>query len=110
MEQLDGKVAVITGAGSGIGAGIARACARAGMKVAVADIRQSDAVGIRVELIAGGADAIAVSYSAIQAIGCRRIALPSMSFGMKAWTPRRWRVGARFNSTGWSCVMSSRMS
>jgi len=73
MEQLDGKVAVITGAGGGIGAGIARACAGAGMKVAVADIRQSDAEGIRDELIGGGADAIAVAtdvskLSSVQAL------------------------------------------
>jgi NAD(P)-dependent dehydrogenase (short-subunit alcohol dehydrogenase family) len=61
MQQLKGKVAVITGAGSGIGAGIARACAKAGMKVAVTDIRQTDAEGIRDELIVGGADAIAVA-------------------------------------------------
>jgi NAD(P)-dependent dehydrogenase (short-subunit alcohol dehydrogenase family) len=39
MEQLTGKVAFITGAASGIGLGIARACLRAGMKVAIADIR-----------------------------------------------------------------------
>jgi NAD(P)-dependent dehydrogenase (short-subunit alcohol dehydrogenase family) len=38
MQDLDGKVAVVTGAGSGIGEGIARAAARAGMKVVVADI------------------------------------------------------------------------
>ena len=37
MDHLEGKVAVVTGAGSGIGEGIARACAAAGLKVAVAD-------------------------------------------------------------------------
>lgn len=60
MKTLEGKVAVITGAGSGIGAGIARACAKAGMKVAIADIRLPKAQLIRDELIAGGADAIAI--------------------------------------------------
>ncbi len=38
MQDLAGKVAVITGAGSGIGEGIARAAASAGMHVVVADI------------------------------------------------------------------------
>jgi len=36
--ELEGKVAFITGAAGGIGLGIARACAAAGMKVALADI------------------------------------------------------------------------
>jgi len=40
MEHLEGKVAFITGAASGIGFGIARACVDAGMKVVVADIRK----------------------------------------------------------------------
>ncbi|SHI22537.1 NADP-dependent 3-hydroxy acid dehydrogenase YdfG [Sporobacter termitidis DSM 10068] len=40
MDNLKGKVAFITGAASGIGLGIAKACGRAGMKVVIADIRQ----------------------------------------------------------------------
>jgi NAD(P)-dependent dehydrogenase (short-subunit alcohol dehydrogenase family) len=40
MENLQGKVAFITGGASGIGLGIAKACARHGMKVVIADMRQ----------------------------------------------------------------------
>ena len=40
MENLQGKVAFVTGAASGIGLGIAKACGRAGMKVVIADVRQ----------------------------------------------------------------------
>ena len=45
-----------------------------------------------------------------QTRGCRRIALPSISTGSNAWIPMRCRVGARFRSTGWSRITSSRMS
>ena len=38
MKDLQGKVAVITGAGSGIGRALALACAKEGMSVALADI------------------------------------------------------------------------
>jgi NAD(P)-dependent dehydrogenase (short-subunit alcohol dehydrogenase family) len=41
MEHLRDKVAFITGGASGIGLGIARACLDAGMKVVVADVRES---------------------------------------------------------------------
>ncbi|MBY0277693.1 SDR family NAD(P)-dependent oxidoreductase, partial [Candidatus Binatia bacterium] len=37
MNDLEGKVAVVTGAASGIGRGLATALAGAGMTVAVAD-------------------------------------------------------------------------
>lgn len=40
MQALDGKVALITGGGSGIGLGIAMACVNAGMKVVLADLQQ----------------------------------------------------------------------
>jgi NAD(P)-dependent dehydrogenase (short-subunit alcohol dehydrogenase family) len=40
MENLQGKVAFVTGSASGIGLGIAKACGKAGMKVVIADVRQ----------------------------------------------------------------------
>jgi NADP-dependent 3-hydroxy acid dehydrogenase YdfG len=40
MKDVQGKAAFITGGASGMGLGIALACAKAGMKVAIADIRK----------------------------------------------------------------------
>ncbi len=40
MEQVEGKVAFVTGGASGIGLGMAKVFARAGMKVVIADVRQ----------------------------------------------------------------------
>ena len=60
MKELKNKVAVITGAGSGIGEGIARAAAAAGMKVVVADIDLPGAQAVVDDLVAGGAEALAV--------------------------------------------------
>jgi NAD(P)-dependent dehydrogenase (short-subunit alcohol dehydrogenase family) len=42
MAELSGKVAFITGAASGIGVGLARALTAAGMKVAIADVREAE--------------------------------------------------------------------
>lgn len=44
MKEFKGRVAVITGAGSGIGLGMARMFAKAGMNVALCDVR-ADALG-----------------------------------------------------------------
>ena len=41
MKEFKGKVAVITGAASGIGLAIARRCVREGMRVVLADVEQS---------------------------------------------------------------------
>jgi 3(or 17)beta-hydroxysteroid dehydrogenase len=43
MGRLDGKVAIVTGAGSGIGAASARLMGREGASVVVADINGSAA-------------------------------------------------------------------
>ena len=40
MEQLEGRVAVVTGAASGIGKAVATALAREGMRVVLSDIEQ----------------------------------------------------------------------
>jgi NAD(P)-dependent dehydrogenase (short-subunit alcohol dehydrogenase family) len=41
MDELPGKVALVTGSAGGIGLGIARACAGAGMKVVLSDIDEA---------------------------------------------------------------------
>lgn len=60
--NLGGKVCVITGAGSGIGAGIARAFASVGAHVAIVDRNLAGAEAVAAELRKAGAVA--------QAIGC----------------------------------------
>lgn len=59
MQDLQGRVAVITGAGSGIGEGIAQAAAAAGMQVVVADIDVDKAQAVAAALVSDGCRAIA---------------------------------------------------
>ncbi|MGH6924982.1 MAG: SDR family NAD(P)-dependent oxidoreductase [Propylenella sp.] len=58
MDNLAGKTALVTGAGSGIGLGIARQLARAAVSVALADIRSDAAESAAAEIVAAGGRAI----------------------------------------------------
>lgn len=58
--RLDGKVALITGAGRGIGAAIARAYARAGAKVACAARTKSEIDAVAAAIRNDGHEAVAV--------------------------------------------------
>ena len=60
MKEFAGKVAVITGAASGIGRGIAEWCVRAGMKVVLADIDETPLSDAEVELRALGGTVLGV--------------------------------------------------
>lgn len=60
MQDLEGKVAVITGAASGIGRGIARAVARARMRLVLADVDEGGIAEIASELRDGGAEVLGV--------------------------------------------------
>ena len=60
MKDFKDKVAVVTGAASGIGRGIAERCAQEGMKVVLADLEQETLTQTEVELKATGATVLAV--------------------------------------------------
>lgn len=59
--SLRDRVALVTGAGMGIGRGYAHALGEAGAAVAVVDITEETAREVAGELIAKGVDAIAVT-------------------------------------------------
>lgn len=61
MARLDGKVAVITGAGSGIGRVAAMLFAAEGAKVVVADVIADHAGSVADEIVANGGSALAVA-------------------------------------------------
>jgi len=60
MKEFKGKVAVITGAASGIGRGIAERCVSQGMKVVLADIDEADLTNAETELKTAGGTVLGV--------------------------------------------------
>ena len=60
MKAFKGKVAVITGAGRGLGPGIALHCARQGMKIVLAGIGMESLTKTNADLQAMGAETLVV--------------------------------------------------
>lgn len=74
MNDLKGRNAIVTGAGSGIGLGIARQLARAGVNVALADIREDAAKVAADEIVAAGGRAIALGVDVSERADVERAA------------------------------------
>lgn len=70
--RLNGKLAVITGAGSGIGAAAARLFAAEGARVAVVDIRQEGIDTVTSAITAAGGQAVGIRADLSQREDCRR--------------------------------------
>lgn len=99
MAMLDGKVAFITGAASGIGAGTAIRFAREGAKVVLADVQTEEGEQVRDQIVAAGGQALYVTCdvskpqsvqgaveAAVQAFG--RLDIVMANAGINGvWTP-----------------------
>ena len=59
MQEFEGRVAVITGGGSGIGEALSRGCSARGMKVVGVDVEESAAARVAEEIRQAGGDALA---------------------------------------------------
>ena len=78
MEQLGGKVAVVTGAASGIGLGMAQRFAAEGMRVVMADVERNALQASVDELAATGAEVIAAPtdtsvFAEVEALAARTL-------------------------------------
>ncbi|MCY4426109.1 MAG: SDR family NAD(P)-dependent oxidoreductase [Halieaceae bacterium] len=117
MEQFNGKTAVVTGAGSGIGRALATRCAGEGMRVALADVHEGRLNDLRTKLEGEGAqvlactldvsDAAAVSAFARQC--CAELDVPDLLFNNagilrigEAWShsPEDWQIILSINVLG----------
>ena len=74
MKDIAGKAAFVTGAANGIGLGICRALARAGARIAMADIEPDTLAGARSEIARLGAQAIALTLDVSDADAVARAA------------------------------------
>ncbi len=72
LLSLEGRAALVTGAGTGIGEGIAHLLACAGATVAVLDIDATSAEAVAASIGASGGDAFAVPCDVTDGEACRR--------------------------------------
>ena len=103
MKDFQDKVAVVTGAASGIGRAIAERSAREGMKVVLADIEEAALAQAESELKAAGAAVLAVRTDVSQRGDVERLARQALdAFGQVHLLVNNAGVGA--GGTAWEAT------
>src|ERR1051325_4326893 len=104
MREFTGKVAVVTGAASGIGRGLAEACAREGMKVVLADVDESALSQAERELKDAGALVLSVRTDGSRAVDVEALARRTLdAFGAAHLLFNNAGVGA--GTTVWESTL-----
>ena len=92
MNEMNGKVALITGAATGIGRAAAELFAREGARLILADLNEEQGEGLAAQLRAGGSEALFVKTDVAKAGDCERM--------VNAAVERFGRLDAAFNNAG----------
>jgi NAD(P)-dependent dehydrogenase (short-subunit alcohol dehydrogenase family) len=79
MTGLQGKVAIVTGGGSGLGEAIAKRLATNGVKVVVSDINLKSAERVAQEIASGGGAASAVQHDTAKAADSEKVVAHAVS-------------------------------
>jgi NAD(P)-dependent dehydrogenase (short-subunit alcohol dehydrogenase family) len=125
MKEFKVKVAVITGAASGIGRGIAERCVSAGMKVVLADIDEANLTQAEAQLKTPGVTVLGVrtdvskrsdvellARQALAAFGQVHLLFNNAGIGAggasweATWNDREWVIGVNL----WGVIHGSRCS
>jgi NAD(P)-dependent dehydrogenase (short-subunit alcohol dehydrogenase family) len=105
MQEFAGKVAVVTGAASGIGRALAERCAREGMRVALADVEPAALERAAAELKATGAQVLPIVTDVAKAGDVEALAQQTLdAFGAVHLLCNNAGVGA--GSTVWESTLA----
>ncbi len=109
--RLDGRVAVVTGGGQGIGRAYAHALGEAGAAVAIADISLDSANAVVAELKAKQIDALAIQVNVTQAdqvqamVGAIMAKWGRLTIGVNNAGVGQWVAAEEMSETDWNRMM-----
>jgi NAD(P)-dependent dehydrogenase (short-subunit alcohol dehydrogenase family) len=117
MQRLSGKVAIVTGASSGIGRATAKLFATEGAKVVVAARRESELETLVAEIVGAGGEAVASAgdvqsedfAKALVALAVRRFGRLDVAFN-NAGTLGETGPSTGISEQGWSATVSTNLT